>query len=346
VQIEAASGYPTVTTLATIGPPLAIRIKAQGGTCNAIIPTSDQYDAKTNPKGIRCDIYDHTVNVFGRDPKTGFARRPLDNVGIQYGLAALNMGAISKQQFLDLNQNIGGYDDDGNYVTTRTVGDVAAIDAAYDSGRITYGGLGLSHTPIIDSRGYVDQPENANENHSRFHSFSIRQRLVDANGNFDNQVMLIENGLNPPVGNGLFSDTSPVVSHALTQMDEWLTNLSALGAYPPSLKQIQRAKPSDLVDACFTNQGTVKIAQLQVYQGATTCNQLYPAFSSPRLVAGEPLANNVLKCRLKPINLRDYKVTFTSTEVPQLKAIFPQGVCDYTLPGVDQSPTDGTWQFF
>jgi hypothetical protein len=37
-------------------------------------------------------------------------------------------------------------------------------------------------------------PENANENHSRFHSFSIRQRLVDANGSFDNQVMLIENG--------------------------------------------------------------------------------------------------------------------------------------------------------
>ncbi len=345
-QIEAASGYPTVTTLATIGPPLAIRIKAQGGTCNPIIPQSAQYDAKTNPTGIRCDIYDHAVNVFGRDPKTGFARRPLDNVGIQYGLEALNMGAITKQQFLDLNQNIGGYDNDGNYVTTRTVGDVIAIDGAYDSGRITYGGLGLRHTPIIDYRGYVDIPENSNENHSRFHSFSIRQRLVDANGNFDNQVMLIENGLPAPTGNGLFSDTSPVLSHALTQMDQWLTNLAAHGTYPPSLKQIQRAKPSDLVDACFTNQGTVKIAQLQVYQGATTCNQLYPAFSSPRLVAGEPLANNVLKCRLKPINLHEYKVTFTTTEVAQLKKTFPDGVCDYTVPGVDQTPTDGTWQFF
>jgi hypothetical protein len=347
-QIEAASGYPTVTTLATIGPPLAIRIKAQGGTCNAIIPTSARYDAKTNPTGIRCDIYDHTANVFGRDPKTGFARRPLDNVGIQYGLEALNMGAISKQQFLDLNQNIGGYDNDGNYVATRTLGDVAAIDAAYDSGRITYGGLGLSHTPIIDYRGYVDIPENTNENHSRFHSFSIRQRLVDANGNFDNQVMLIEDGSNVTGtgSNGLFSDTSPVLTHALTQMDEWLTSLSSVGTYPPSLKQIQRAKPSDLVDACFLDKGTTKIAQLQVYQGATRCNQYYPAFSSPRLVAGEPLANNVLKCRLKPVNSHEYKVTFTSTELAQLRKIFPNGVCDYTLPGVDQSPTDGTWQFF
>ena len=64
------------------------------------------------------------------------------------------------------------------------------------------------------------------------------------------------------------------------------------------------------------------------------------------MVAGEPLENDVLKCQLKPINPAEYKVTFTTTELAQLKKIFPDGVCDYTLPGVDQSPTDGTWQFF
>ena len=74
-QIEAATGYPTVTTLTTIGAPNAIRVKAQGGSCNSIIPKGVQYDAATNPTGIRCDLYDHLVNVFGRDPKTGFARR-------------------------------------------------------------------------------------------------------------------------------------------------------------------------------------------------------------------------------------------------------------------------------
>src|SRR5215472_5979627 len=95
-QIEAATGYPTVTTLTTIGPGNAVRVKAQGGTCNAIIPKSVQYDAETNPTGIRCDLYDHLVNVFGRDPTTGFARRPIDNIGVQYGLEALNLGAITK----------------------------------------------------------------------------------------------------------------------------------------------------------------------------------------------------------------------------------------------------------
>jgi hypothetical protein len=344
-QIEAATGYPTVTTLSTIGPGNAIRVKAQGGTCNAIIPKSVQYDANTNPTGIRCDLYDHLVNVFGRDPTTGFARRPIDNTGVQYGLEALNLGAITKQQFLDLNRNIGGYDNDGNYVATRTVGDVSAIEAAYLSGRITYGGLGMRRTPIIDYRGYVDQPENPNEVHSRFHSFSMRQRLLEANGNFNNQVMLVEDG-STTTGNGLFSDTSPVLSHALNQMDAWLTNYLADRTSTPLPVKINRSKPSDLVDACFTNKGTVKIAEQQVYQLDTTCNQLYPAFSTPRMVAGEPLANDVLKCQLRPIDSSLYKVRFSAAETAQLKALFPQGVCDYSRPGVGQQPPDGTWQMF
>ena len=344
-QIEAATGYPTVTTLSTIGPGNAVRVKAQGGTCNAIIPKSVQYDAKTNPTGIRCDLYDHLVNVFGRDPSTGFARRPIDTIGVQYGLEALNLGAITKQQFLDLNRNIGGYDNDGNCVSTRTVGDVAAIEAAYLSGRITYGGLGMRRTPIIDYRGYVDQPENSNEVHSRFHSFSMRQRLLEANGNFNNQVMLVEDG-SSTTGNGLFSDTSPVLSHALTQMDEWLTKYLTDGTSAPIPVKINRSKPSDLVDACFTNKGTVKIAEQQVYQLDTTCNQLYPAFSTPRMVAGEPLANDVLKCQLRTIDLSLYKVRFTAAEAVQLKAIFPHGVCDYSRPGVGQQPPDGTRQMF
>jgi hypothetical protein len=344
-EIEAATGYPDVTTLATIGPPNAVRLKAQGGTCNAAIPANMRYDRATNPKGVRCDIYDHMVNVFGRDPVTGFARRALDNVGVQYGLQALNAGAIDKQHFLDVNRNIGGYDDDGNYIATRTVGDIKAIGVAYSSGRITYGGLGMRHTPIIDYRGYVDQPENGNEVHSRFHSFSMRQRLIEANGNFDNQVMLIEAGLGAG-SNGLFADGSPVLSHALTQMDEWLTRIRADHSEAPIEVKIVRDKPSDLTDACFTHSGTVKIAQEQVYQGNTTCNQLYPAFSTPRMVAGEPLENDVLKCHLKALNPRDYKMTFTAAEWAELRTIFPTGVCDYDKLGVGQEPTDGVWQFF
>ena len=335
------SGYANAATIATIGPPNAIRVKAQGGACNAAIPLSMRYDKTTNPTGVRCDVYDHMVNIFGRDPATGFARRPLDNTGVQYGLAALNAGAITKQQFLDLNQLIGGYDNDGNYVATRTVGDLEALRIAYRTGRVTYGGAGMRKTPIIDYRGYVDQQPAGNV-HQRFHSFSMRERLLDANGTFDNHVMLTEDG----ASFGLYGDASPVLSGALRQMDEWLTNLKRDRSHAPDHVKIRRAKPSDLVDACFTQLGTEKIAEPATFQGGGVCNGLFAAYSSPRMVAGEPVANNVLKCQLKPIDQADYTVTFSSAEKAQLAAVFAQGVCDYRKPGVGQKPFEDTWEFF
>jgi hypothetical protein len=343
-QVIAATGYPNVSTLTTIGPSNAVRTKSQGGVCNAAIPVEQRYDGATNPTGVRCNIYEHFVNTLGRDSKTGFARRPIDNVGVQYGLAALNAGAITVDMFLDLNQRIGGYDVDGNYVPARTVGDQAALKAAYETGRITNGGLGLRTTPIIDYRGYVDQPENSQEVHSRFHSFSLRQRLLNANGSFDNQVMLVEDGRSGTTG--LFGDSSPVLSHALTQMDQWLTGIVSDTSSDSADMKLRRAKPADLVDACFTDNGTVRIAEPQVFQGPTRCNQLYPSFSTPRMVAGEPLSNDVLKCQLKSIKLSDYNVAFTSAQASRLKSIFPKGVCDFTKPGVGQEPTEGTWLFF
>jgi hypothetical protein len=57
------------------------------------------------------------VNVYGKDPATGFARRPFDNVGVQYGLDAFNAGIITFAQFSDLNSRIGGFDIDGNIVS-------------------------------------------------------------------------------------------------------------------------------------------------------------------------------------------------------------------------------------
>jgi hypothetical protein len=262
-QQAAAAGYPNETTAGTIGT-LGVRIKAEGGDCNAAIPESVRYSRAKKPDGVRCDVYDHAVNIFGKDPKTGAARRSWDNVGVQYGLAALKSGAISAQQFVDLNRGIGGFDNDGNYSAVRGEADPAAVKRAYESGQITDGGMGLKSTPIIDYRGYVDAPENPNENHSRFHSFSMRARLEKANGSAANHIMLVESGV--PGTRGLFSDESPVLIHALTQMDEWLGNLNAGNGSRPTLAAIAKAKPANLTDACFTDDGTTRIAETQIYE--------------------------------------------------------------------------------
>ena len=61
-------------------------------------------------------------------------------------------------------------------------------------------------------------------------------------------------------------------------------------------------------------------------------------------MAGESLADDVIKCALKPIDWAEYPVAFTEDEQRRLLAAFPEGVCDYTQPGVGQQPPAGTWQ--
>jgi hypothetical protein len=220
---------------------------------------------------------------------------------------------------------------------------LAAVRRAYETGLVTWGGLGLKSTPYIDYRGYVDVPENNAEAHSRFQSFSTRARLEKANGSSANLVMVVESGVKGT--KGLFSDQSPVLSHALTQMDEWLSGLaiSSYGARP-SLAAIAKAKPADLVDACFIDGGTTKIVETQVWHGDTKCNKLYQAYSSPRMAAGESVANDVLKCQRKPVDPADYGGKLGRDDVVELKSIFARGVCDWSKPGVNQVHPKGVWQ--
>ena len=308
--------------------------------CPDVLPKSLRYDAVTNPGGARCDVYDHAVNVYGRDPETGFARRPLDNVGVQYGLAPLNAGAITTAQFLDLNERIGGYDHDGRFVPARTVADVGALRAAYETGRVTHGGGGLATIPIIDYRAYADDVERGDV-HVRYHSFSMRDRLLRANGRADNHVMLVEDNRH-----GLYSTASPVAQEALGQMDAWLTALAADASNDPVIEKVVRARPADLVDACWSRgEKPTKIAESQV-RGGGRCEELFPSAPAPREVAGGPIGGDILKCQLTPVDLADYRVTFSTDEQARLEQIFATGVCDWSQPGVEQTEPIGTWLRF
>ena len=43
------------------------------------------------------------------------------------------------------------------------------------------------------------------------------------------------------------------------------------------------------------------------------------------------------------IDLADYHVRFTADQLARLGQIFPDGVCDYSRPGVDQHDLLSTW---
>jgi hypothetical protein len=294
--------------------------------CDPSIPEEMRYDPVTNPTGIRCTLYDDMVNVYGRDHHTGFARRTIDNVGVQYGLGALNAGAISWNQFLDLNRNVGGFDIDGNYIPTRTTGDRNAIRIAYQSGRLNSGAQ-LDRIPIIDVRPYLDATGNV---HDDVRSFVMRARLMKANGNADNQVIV--------TADPTIDIVSFYFAHVL-QMDEWLTNIAEDRSHVSVAQKVARNKPPDLVDACYT-EPTVKITDPE------TCQTLYPPSLEARLVAGEPMTDDVIKCSLKPVSLEDYVVPPTVVQFAALQSIFSSGVCDYGRRGVEQRSVIDTWLEF
>ena len=335
-QKRAVAGFLNLATMPNVSVN-AGRVRV-GEFCPDVLPEELRYHPEDNPGGARCDVYSHYVNVYGRDAETGFARRPLDNVGVQYGLRALEDGVITPAQFLDLNRRIGGYDRDGGFQAERTVADPEAVRLAYETGRLTSGGGGLSGTPIIDYRAYSDDRENGDV-HVRYHSFSMRERLRKANGRADNHVMLVEDDRH-----GLYSSGSPVLQGALAQMDRWLANLAeAEDGDAPRIERVAAARPADLVDACWTrDDDPARVVEEQV-RGAGRCERLYPSAPAPREVAGASVASDVVKCELKPIDVDDYGAAFTAEQEAELRDIFDGGVCDWTKPGVGQTGLKGTW---
>ena len=293
------------------------------------VPVALRYDPVTNPTGARGTLWDSNVSSLGRDRSTGFARTVYDNVGVQYGLKALNSGAITKAEFLDLNEKIGGRDVDGNIIPQRSKGDLKGIENAYRHGRVTTGERWT--LPVIHTRDYRDFN---NDIHTRERSFAVLERHRKANGTTANLVMWTT-----PVGNipGVNLARMALLAH-----NEWLENILADTSSGPYADKVIRNKPATLKDACWDAAGT-KYEERPTLDPSAQCNRLFPVHENVRIAAGGPLAGNILKCRLKPITLSDYQVTFTGAEAARLRAIFRDGVCDWSKPGVGQRKLEDTW---
>ena len=56
------------------------------------------------------------------------------------------------------------------------------------------------------------------------------------------------------------------------------------------------------------------------------------------MVAGESVATDTNRCRLKPLRRSDYyPIAFSDDQWQRLEKAFPSGVCDWTQLGVDQT---------
>lgn len=299
--------------------------------CNGL-PPDQLYNAMTNPGGVRCGVQDYMINVFGpRDMGVwtageqaigkGFGGLAVDNVGVQYGLSALQAGLILPEQFIDLNSKIGGLSIDIAQQPARTVGDPLALLRAYRTGAINTTS-NLDTVPIIDGRG--PDPGIA---HDAVHVLHTRLRLDAVHGTHDNQ--LIWEGPVPLIGDLMFA------LNALDAMDAWLAAIEAdQGNRALPEKVLANRLPDFLADACFNGTGVKALDSL--------CPPgIVPKYSTPRIVAGDSVQALTNKCQLKPLNRADdYGLRgLNDAQWATMMATFPDGVCDYSQPPVGFGPT-------
>ncbi len=328
---------------------------ARPENCDASVRDRVANDPKLKARGVRCTYQDNLVNVFGTDPHTSFARSPFDNVGVQYGLQAFNDGKISFEQFIEVNAQIGGLDVNGKIMPQRMVGDPVALRRAYETGRVNSAAGGLASIPIVDIRSYVDgappQPFDALKDvdvHDGYHSGVMRARLVKANGNAANHVMITVASLGR-----LQADTrtagSPLTrisGEALAQLDKWLTDIANDKSDQPKARKVASHRPAEFVDACYPTVAGPLVGAIEKVTDLERCKKLFPFSGDARLAAGAPATDDVFKCALKPVDAADYKIALSAERLAQLKQVFPEGVCDYTKPGVEQTHLAGTWLSF
>ena len=311
---------------------------------------------------IQWTHWEDAVNIYGRRGD-GFARSAWDNVGVQYGLRSMLEGKISADEFLFINFFIGGWKDqtdmvqetcpffptpgcfigfdvpdewdpwsvrnmvlsDGVTPAPRTVGDIAAMNAAYEQGHVFVGDIDI---PIIDWRHYLEEVLDMHNSHQ---SFASRQRMLNFDGDASNQVIW-------------FTDTRGASSEfdqtpeALAVMDEWMLNIRK---HPN--RSVAKNKPALAVDRCFDIDGEEIAAGKGVWGGildgqpAGACTSTVPLYSTSRIVAGGGIEGGVFKCALQSIDDAFANGVYgswapTPDEYLALHAIFPNGVCDYSQP--------------
>ena len=296
-------------------------------------------------------FWDDQKRIYGTD-KNGLGRQTYDNVGVQYGLAALKRGQITIAEFLNLNDNIGGWlpavdrtrerfwrsggaESDladisvwshHNMTATaiadrpapRSNGDVAAMAAAYRSGNVFLGELS---TPVIDVRHYLE-PEL--DMHHSLQSFSSRLRMLRGQGHAHAQIIWFAGAPYSPVAD------------ALRLLERWLENMRV----DVDLNAVD-AKPADATDRCYSDTGELMASGSTVLDGAWNgkddgeCMKIYPIYSSPRIVAGEDYAGDIFKCHLQSVDAAIAGGVYAPIDVTAhrdaLQRVFMSGVCDYSL---------------
>jgi hypothetical protein len=317
--------------------------EAATATNNCELPNSAVYDpANASATGSlpRCNAWSWAVSIWGQVPGSPAAKDTRDNSGIQYGLGALLAGKITAEEFVTLNEVIGGTDRDTTPRAQRSTADGDALETAYRSG-IVASGANLANAPIIDMRGWDDSLITTPPGsipfvtlfgiHHQWYSWALRDRITRDAGDAGNQALW-------RFARGAIAAPPNMTAEAFTTMDQWLTTLVNDTSGRSLAHKVRAARPAGSTDFCYLTSDATQTTKVFDPSVCDADPFLKPA-ASPRQVAGGPRSEDVLKCHLKPLWPFDYPPgTFTVSQLLRLYSVFATGVCDWHRQGIGQQP--------
>jgi hypothetical protein len=200
--------------------------------------------------------------------------------------------------------------------------DVARI--AYDTGRVTGRGA-LDQTAIIDNHPNLDLVPNVDV-HDDARPFATRARMDTHLGGHGSQALW---------------QGEPAPADAFDPAEAWLNAIEAHGTDGPSdaarVATVAAARPASASDRCTLPRGIG-------VPGKAPCSSLVVA--TPRIAAGGPASEDVIKCSLKPADTADYPSTVAPADVAALRRVFPTGVCNWGVAGVGETARSQVWLSF
>lgn len=311
--------------------------------------------------------FEDAVNVYGV-AADGFAASTWDNVGVQYGLAALTSGFLDTDEFLDLNAQVGSWKNEPDQVQERCPflsflcpdpADLIGLPPVPDIypdllDPWSWNNMALSPdggvTPAPRREADPDAIENAYEK-GHVNVGDIQIPLIDWRNYLEDDLNMHNSHQSFAARQRLLNydgdasnqviwftdleqfDQTPM---AFEVIDEWMRNLKQR-----PWKGVASNKPAAAVDSCFAPNGELIYAGEDAWDGILDdnpdgpCTQVMPPFSTSRIVAGGPITGDVFKCHLVSVDdaIADGyydPVVFDAAQKARLEAIFPTGVCDYS----------------
>jgi len=142
-------------------------------------------------------------------------------------------------------------------------------------------------------------------------------------------------------GPGLLPPPQLMVDSLVT-IDKWVAAIKADTSNASLEEKVVKHKPAEAFDFCYLgNDYTTKVTDWS----RCDSDPVLRYYSSPRQIAGGPLAEDVLKCQLEPLKRSDYQIALTDAQWARLSKVFADGVCDWSKPGVEMQRST-PWRTF